>query len=106
MRVRYIGPECAILAGTYILEGETRDVTLSQLAAAQRDHPNDFVVLDEPAPDAPISLNEPAPPAVLQDAHGSSTNAGDTPLAATSTGTLTLTPASMRVASTPTRRRH
>lgn len=68
MRVRYIGPDCAILAGTYILHGEEREVSAAQLAAAQLDHPHGFAVLDEPVPEVvqvptPISLNEPAPPA-------------------------------------------
>ena len=65
MRVQYIGPDEAILAGTYILEGEVRDVTPSQLAAAQRDHPHGFVVLDEPPADEPPTDEPPAdePPA-------------------------------------------
>ena len=65
MRVQYIGPDEAILAGTYILEGEVRDVTPSQLAAAQRDHPHGFVVLDEPPTDEPPTGEPPAgePPA-------------------------------------------
>ena len=59
LRVRYIGPGEAILAGTYIQSGEDREVSAAQLAAAQIDHPEGFVVLDEPAV---LNLNEPAPP--------------------------------------------
>lgn len=44
--VRYTGPEAAILAGTYILHGETRRVTPAQLADAQAHHPDGFVVVD------------------------------------------------------------
>ena len=63
LRVRYIGPGEAILAGTYIQSGEDREVSAAQLAAAQIDHPEGFVVLDEPpAPTEALSLNEPAPP--------------------------------------------
>lgn len=43
--VRYIGPDAAILAGSYLYEGETRDVTPAQLAVAQRDHPQGFVIV-------------------------------------------------------------
>lgn len=53
--VRYIGPEAAILAGTYILHGETRVVSAAQLAEAQLHHPDGFVIEDGVCMAAPIA---------------------------------------------------
>lgn len=63
MRVQYIGPGEAILAGQYIQSGEVRDVSAPQLAAAQIDHPTGFMVLDAPTP-APPAADATTPPVV------------------------------------------
>lgn len=65
MRVRYIGPGEAVLAGAYLQHGEWREVTPAQLIAAQIDHPDGFVILDAPAdaPASPAPLPTPLPTA-------------------------------------------
>jgi hypothetical protein len=75
--VKYTGPDAAILAGTYIYQGETRRCSRGQLLAAQVHHPNGFEIVDgDPSPieaepeQSPVSSpdpndgqpgNEPAP---------------------------------------------
>lgn len=69
LTVRYIGPGEAILAGTYIQQGETRSVTPAQLQAALADHPAGFAIvagdnvpapLDQPPSEQSKDLSEPA----------------------------------------------
>lgn len=60
LTVRYIGPDAAILAGTYILSGETRPVMPAQVAEAEINHPGAFEVVDGTWPAMPIQLDEPA----------------------------------------------
>lgn len=47
--VRYIGPDAAILAGSYIYHGETRLVAPAQLAEAQIFHPDSFAIVEDAA---------------------------------------------------------
>lgn len=54
--VRYIGPDAAILAGQYILEGETRTVPLARVIEAEAEHPGAFVVVAGTWPATPIEL--------------------------------------------------
>lgn len=65
MRVRYIGPGEAILAGAYLQHGEWREVTPAQLIAAQIDHPDGFVILDAPAAAAASSAPLPTADAAV-----------------------------------------
>ena len=54
--VRYIGPDVAVLAGQYIINGETRTVPLARLIEAEVEHPGAFEVVGGTWPATPIEL--------------------------------------------------
>lgn len=54
--VRYTGPDAAVLAGQYIINGETRTVPLARLIEAEADHPGAFEVVGGIWPATPIEL--------------------------------------------------
>lgn len=63
LTVKYIGPDAAVLAGSYIYSGETRQVSRGQFLIAQANHPEGFEILEGELPQAEVEqLPAPVPP--------------------------------------------
>lgn len=75
VKVKYVGPHMAILAGRAIFQGESREVSLGQLEAARRHHPHGFVIVGGEEKPQAVEESEPeisaSPAAVkLAEEHG------------------------------------